>query len=393
MKKSTKILITVIAILILASGITVTAFKLNSKNTDEGSTSIVATETEVVAINDEGELVDAVTGDKLSDEDLDKLEEDGVIEKDSGGKVNIVAEKNKQEVKVTVNDKGEVVADATETDQKAEITSVKKSESAEKKTEKTKTEKSNTTESAKAVNESHAKSEKTTEASKKTEPTTEASKKTEPVTEAKKSESAEKKTEASTEAKKSESKTEAPKKTEPTTEAPKKTEPATEAKKTESKTEALKKTEPTTEAPKKTEPATEAKKTEPKTEEPKKTEQPTEAPKCSHNWVWKTHTETVHHDAVYEEYLIAEAWDKPIKATHWFCNNCGCDLTATYGGPTTDAGSMHLDDCDSGYHNGDVIVGYEHIDAQYGTHCTQKAYDEEITVNDYQYCSKCGERK
>ena len=109
-------------------------------------------------------------------------------------------------------------------------------------------------------------------------------------------------------------------------------------------------------------------------------------PVCNHDWVWHTHTETVHKS---ERYLVSDAWDEPVYEQHDFCNGCGCDLTASFGGATTSGGSGHLHDCGTGYHNDSVQVGSIHHDAVYDV----DEWDEEITVKDYQYCSKCGKRK
>ena len=126
-----------------------------------------------------------------------------------------------------------------------------------------------------------------------------------------------------------------------------------------------------------------------------KTEQKTEAPKCTHNWIWKTHTETIYHDAVYEEYLICEAFDENVYETHIFCNNCGLDLTVSYGGAYTSEAADHmLNACGGcGYHSGRAVVGTVHHDAEYGTKCTALAYDEDVVVKDYEYCSICGAKK
>ena len=79
------------------------------------------------------------------------------------------------------------------------------------------------------------------------------------------------------------------------------------------------------------------------------------------------------------------------------CNNCNLDLTATYGGATTDEGNAHCSACKpggTGYHTQHVIVGYTHIDPEPDTYIWDSTpWDETVTVNDYQYCSKCGERK
>ena len=114
--------------------------------------------------------------------------------------------------------------------------------------------------------------------------------------------------------------------------------------------------------------------------------EPEPQPVCNHEWVWHTHTETVHHS---EEYLVSEPWDEPVYENHSFCNGCGTDLTATYGGATTDAASIHLSECGTGYHSGNVQVGSIHHDAEYAT----DEWDTYEEVKDYQYCSKCGERK
>lgn len=115
---------------------------------------------------------------------------------------------------------------------------------------------------------------------------------------------------------------------------------------------------------------------------------------CNHNWVWKTHTETIHHDAEYTEYLLCEAYDEPITESHSFCNNCNADLTSLYGGAVTEAGINHMTECNGcGYHSGDAVVGYIHHDAEYGSYCSVAPFDEYVEVNDYQYCSICGERR
>ena len=113
---------------------------------------------------------------------------------------------------------------------------------------------------------------------------------------------------------------------------------------------------------------------------------PAQTPVCNHNWIWHTHTETVHKS---ERYLVSDAWDEPLYESHNFCNKCGCDLTTTYGGPGTSGGIGHLDNCNSGWHNESVQVGSIHHDAVYDV----DEWDEEVTVKDYQYCSKCGKRK
>lgn len=125
------------------------------------------------------------------------------------------------------------------------------------------------------------------------------------------------------------------------------------------------------------------------------TEPVTQEPVCDHRWVWATHTETVHHDAVYEDYLVCEEYDENIYETHVFCNNCGLDLTVNFGGSSSSEAADHMHNiCGGcGYHSGRAVVGTIHHEAEYGTICTALAYDEYIEVNDYEYCSICGEKK
>lgn len=125
------------------------------------------------------------------------------------------------------------------------------------------------------------------------------------------------------------------------------------------------------------------------------TEPVNKEPVCNHRWVWATHTETVHHDAVYEDYLICEAYDENVYETHTFCNNCNLDMTIAFGGASSSEAADHmLNQCGGcGYHSGRAVVGTIHHDAEYGTICTALAYDEYIEVNDYEYCSICGEKK
>ena len=122
----------------------------------------------------------------------------------------------------------------------------------------------------------------------------------------------------------------------------------------------------------------------------KKDEPTPPTPTCSHNWAWKTHTETIHHDAVTHEetYLIGDAWDEAVYVTKVKCFVCG-----TYYESTPD---YHANDtCGGSYGHEDVIDHYIHHDAEYGTDIVidTPAYDEYVEVKDYQYCSKCGEKK
>lgn len=184
------------------------------------------------------------------------------------------------------------------------------------------------------------------------------------------------------------------KKEESTTEAKKdngrKEESTTEAKKTDNN----KKKETTTESPKgndggNKQTTTEAPKKETTTEAPKK-ETSTEAPKqeasCNHTWVWKTHT--VHHDAEGYDYtyLICEAYDEPV-----YVNDIKCNCGAIFPSDAALVAAGHAE-C-GGCMTHQSISGYIHHDAEYGSRWieTSPAWDE--VVNDYQYCSKCGQRK
>ena len=190
----------------------------------------------------------------------------------------------------------------------------------------------------------------------------------------------------------------------------------TQAKQPEKVDKEKPKTEAVTEA--KTEERTEAKiqnKTKAKTQNTPEVKQPaTEAPSqnkteattqtvventasapCNHNWIWKTHTETIHHDAEYTEYLVCEAYDENVYESHTFCNNCNLDMTINFSGASSSEAADHmLNVCGGcGYHSGQAVVGTIHHDAEYGSYCSVAPYDEYVEVNDYQYCSICGERR
>ena len=341
-----------------------TSVVTDNDNIKEDNTVSTVIDAADVIENENGEIVDAVSHTKLSDAEIEEKIEKGILNRDKNGNITINQNKNTRKVAVTIDSKTNEILTAEGNDGKSyKIDDGKISAPKNSGTIKVEVEKNNNGNKTEVtVSTTESKIETTTER-KVVEVTTESVAKEEP-------------------------KTEAPKKEEPKTEAPKKEEPKTETpKKEEPKTEAPKKEEPKTEAPKKEEPKTEApKKEEPKTEAPKKEEPKTEAPTCSHTWVWKTHTETVHHS---EEYLVSEPWDEPVYENHSFCNGCGTDLTATYGGATTDAASIHLSECGTGYHSGNVQVGSIHHDAEYAT----DEWDTYEEVKDYQYCSKCGERK
>ena len=336
-----------------------------------------------VAEDSDGNIIDAISHEKLTDEEIEKKLADGILIKDKTGKITINQNKNTRKAAITIDAKtneivtaeagngktyvindGQITAPKNEGNVKVEVNtgSDKKKAEVTVSTTEANTENQKLTERTTTEVTTEDVAKNTTE-----QPKTE--KRTEAPTEKKTEAPTEKRTEAPTE-----KRTEAP--TEKRTEAP--TEKRTEAP-TEKRTEAP--TEKRTEAP--TEKKTEAP-TEKKTEAP--TEKKTEAPVCSHNWVWHTHTETVHKS---ERYLVCDAWDEPVYEQHDFCNGCGCDLTASFGGATTSGGSGHLHDCGTGYHNDSVQVGSIHHDAVYET----DEWDEYEEVKDYQYCSKCGQRK
>lgn len=354
---------------------------LLSRNT-EGKTDNDATEkttiqAEIVATDAQGNLVDAATGETLSTEEVEKLKETGVITVDDTGKVAINEEKNTQTVEVITDEKGDIISAKNETGKditkeaknnekiketvRTEIATERSTsgKKAEVNTETTEKPISNTTESGGRTTEKTPATEKATEKQTSTERTTSATTPTEKPTAEKTTQATEKPTEKETSA----------------TEKPTQSTSNTSARQ-EDKTEATeKRTEQTTQS----------------TE--RKTERDTEAPQvCAHNWVWKTHNETVHHDAVYEEvqYLISKAYDEEITEEKLLCNTClqTFDNEAAYRDPS------HA--CRGGSSTWiDLVVGTRHHDAVYGTKnkLVSDEYDETITVNDYQYCSKCGEKK
>lgn len=114
---------------------------------------------------------------------------------------------------------------------------------------------------------------------------------------------------------------------------------------------------------------------------------------CSHTWVWATRTRTIHHDAVIKEgywHVISEAYDKPVSVRKLKCGHCK-KLYDDY-----DDYAMN-DDCDGSYGWVTVDSGQAiHVDEEkewIEPEVIQEAYDETVTENDYQYCSKCNKRK
>jgi len=121
------------------------------------------------------------------------------------------------------------------------------------------------------------------------------------------------------------------------------------------------------------------------------TESTTEATTVhQHKWIWKTHTETVHHDAVtHTEYIYDDGWTEYIYERKIHCGVCGkfydnMDDFIYYDGC---GGSYGAQDVlvDTIEHEPQIIDSYEYID--------KPAWDEEVVVKDYEYCSECGEKK
>ena len=105
---------------------------------------------------------------------------------------------------------------------------------------------------------------------------------------------------------------------------------------------------------------------------------------CSHNWVWAT--KTVHHDAVTKlDGPFREEYDVPVYRNVVQCLGCGKQYDTV--------SEWEKNDPHGGYTTTQIIDHYEtrYDDNVYKTVVVKEAYDE--TVNDYQYCSKCGARK
>ena len=177
--------------------------------------------------------------------------------------------------------------------------------------------------------------------------------------------------------------------TEPTTE---KTTKTTTESTTELTTEST--TEKTTRAT--TESTTEST-TEETTEKTTKTttestaESTTEAPH-KHTWVWKTHTETIHHDAVtHEEPVYGQGWTEYIYETKYHCGECGTFYD------TRQLLRNHQNESGHGSWGTQKVlvdtIEHEPEIIDYDTIIDIPAWDETVEVKDYQYCSECGEKK
>jgi len=109
-----------------------------------------------------------------------------------------------------------------------------------------------------------------------------------------------------------------------------------------------------------------------------------------HSWVWKTHTETIHHDAVtHTEYIYDDGWTEYIYERKCHCSVCKkfYDSYEAYCEQDFCLGSYSMQDVlvDTIEHEPQIIDSYEYID--------KPAWDEEVEVKDYEYCSECGEKK
>ena len=163
----------------------------------------------------------------------------------------------------------------------------------------------------------------------------------------------------------------------------------TETTKTETKVDP-----PKTEETKKTDTTkTDTKKTDTQKTDTKKTEKPstdTEKKECSHKWVWKTKTKIVHHDAVTDTYKqpIKGAWTEYIYVKKYHCAVC-----KKYYNSYEDY--HNNDTCYGSYSEQDVLDHTIEHPAKYETitEVIEPAWDEEVEVNDYQYCSICGKKK
>lgn len=173
---------------------------------------------------------------------------------------------------------------------------------------------------------------------------------------------------------------------------------------TESTTRAT--TETTTE--KKTEQTTKAT-TESTTEKTTKTttEAATESTtKHTHNWIWKTHTETVHHDAETHEEPIWDydftndpniegvlwngdiVWGYPVYTTAWIDGNGNVFFSEQECIDNKTTFSYSVD-----YTYLTNVIPAEKVIVGYNTVVDKEAWDETKEVKDYQYCSECGQKK
>ena len=112
-----------------------------------------------------------------------------------------------------------------------------------------------------------------------------------------------------------------------------------------------------------------------------------------HNWVWKTHTETIHHDAVTHDVPIYDdGWWEDVTVTKYHCGGCGQFFD------TFEELENHLyeNDLHGSWGTQPVVVDkiwHEPELLGYNTITDEPAYDEVVEVKDYEYCSYCGKKK
>ena len=112
-----------------------------------------------------------------------------------------------------------------------------------------------------------------------------------------------------------------------------------------------------------------------------------------HTWIWKTHTEIIHHDAVtHEEPVYGQGWTEYIYAKKYHCSSCG----KLYDSPEEYDEHVKKQSCHGSSSEQDVIIDtieHEPEIIDYDTIIDEPAWDETVEVKDYQYCSECGEKK
>ena len=128
----------------------------------------------------------------------------------------------------------------------------------------------------------------------------------------------------------------------------------------------------------------------------------------THVWVWKTHKETVHHDAeTHQEPVYDYDWSDPNLVGVYF-NGEWIDGYPIYEDKIIDS-KGHIFDTPEDYDKARAegwatgttccmpvlvnVIPAEKVIVDYETIVDQEAYDEEIEVKDYEYCSECGKRK
>ena len=231
-KKTLKIAILIASVIILIGTIAIIVLTTDRSEAQEPSTEIATVKKDIVSVDEDGTVRDAVTGKELTKEEIKDLTEKGVIEKTEDGTVKVNEEKNSQTITVTTDEKGDIIEAKTESGK--DVTTTAKENETEYTTTKSTTEAK--TEATKTESTTELTTEKKTESTieKKTESTTE-EKKTESTTEATTEKKTESTTEKTTEKKTTESTTE--RTTEETTEKTTEKKETTTESTTEAKTE------------------------------------------------------------------------------------------------------------------------------------------------------------